>query len=195
MVNTKQYFVLTGLVVAGLVLIVIQQSLGNEHWANSYLNAISSTLFMGGVLGVLYKKYIDDEHYKELKKLLRIHESIEDSGLLEYHVKSNDFNYSHLITDSKELTVVVNDGHKWVTINANDLRERFNRDTTTRFIHLDGNNPFVHALVIKTGYRHDEFVSKLDTARTELIKIYEESKKKEDWKYTQWKHTQLIQYI
>lgn len=178
MANIRQYLVLAGLVVVGLLLIVLQQSLGNAHWANSYLNAISSTLLMGGVLGVLYKKYIDDEHYKELKKMLRIHESIEDSGLLEYHVKSNDFNYSHLITESKELTVVVNDGHKWVTINANDLRERFNRDTTTRFIHLDQNNPFVHALVLKTGYKHSEFVSKLDTARTELTKIYEESKKK-----------------
>lgn len=178
MANTRQYLVLAGLVVVGLLLIVLQQSLGITHWATGYLNAISSTLLMGGLLGVLYKKYIDDEHYRELKKMLRIHESIEDSGLLEYHKKSNDFNYSHLVTDSKELTVVVNDGHKWVTINANDLRERFNRKTTTRFIHLDGSNPFVEALVSKTGYERSEFTSKLDTARTELIKIYEESNKK-----------------
>ena len=68
MVNSRQYLVLSGLVVVGLLLIVLQQSLDEPNWAISYLNAISSTLLMGGVLGVLYKKYVDEEHYKELKK-------------------------------------------------------------------------------------------------------------------------------
>ena len=175
--NIKEYLLLAALVVAGLLLIVLQQSLPDRHWAISYLNAISSTLLMGGLLGVLYKKYIDGEHYKELKKILKIHESISESGLLEYRAKNNDFNYSKLITDSKYLTVIVNDGHRWVTTHANDLRDRFNSNSKTVFLHLDESNPFVHAVSAKVGYSLDQYISKLETARVELIKLYEESKK------------------
>ena len=173
----REYFIFSILIILGLSIIVLDQQLANEKYS-PYLNALASTALISGLLGALYKKYIDGIHYQEIRKLLKIHESIEDSGLLEYHKKSNEYNYANLINNSKELTVVVNDGLKWINNNANDIRNRFNRKTTTTFVHLDPESKFIPALAEKVGYTVEEFIKKLEMAKKELINLYDESDKR-----------------
>ena len=174
----KEYIVFSVVAIVGLLCIVWSQSLDSTNELVPFLDAVSSTLLMGGVLGVLYKKFVDGLHYKEIKRLLKVHDAIDDSGLLEFHPKVNEFNYTKIINEAKELTIVVNDGLSWIKHHANDLRNRFNQDTKTILFKLDPNSEFIPAFANKVNYTSNDYKSKLDTARVELLKLYDESTKK-----------------
>ena len=174
----REYIVFSVVAILGLLCIVWSQSLSDTNGWVPFLDAVSSTLLMGGLLGVLYKKFVDGLHYKEIKRLLKVHDAIDDSGLLEFHPKVNEFNYAEIINEANELTIVVNDGLSWVKHYANDLRNRFNQDTKTVLFKLDPDSEFIPAFANKVNYTTKDYKSKLDTARVEIIKLYDESSKK-----------------
>ncbi len=174
----KEYIVFSVLAILGLLCIVWSQSLEATSRFAPFLDAVASTLLMGGLLGVLYKKFVDGMHYKEIRRMLGIHAAINESGFIDFIPKMNEYNYANLISESEELTVVVNDGLSWTKHYANDLRNRFNRDTKTILFNLDPDSEFIPALAKKVHYSSEDYKSKLETAKTELIKLYDESDKK-----------------
>ncbi|HHX8507259.1 TPA: hypothetical protein ACVO0I_004608 [Vibrio diabolicus] len=178
--------ILIGMLAVGLGLVVIEQFATESTDYKGlvpYISAVSSTLLTSGLLGLLYKKYVDGQHYGEIKRLLRIHESIEDSSLIRYIPRASNYNYNDLINNTKKLTVVLNDGNHWVTSNGDDLLARFSRKSTTELFVLSRESPFIDALVNKVDhYTKEQYLSKLDTAKHELVKLYEESCQKGELK-------------
>lgn len=173
----REYIVFSVIAIFGLLCIVLSQALTTGSKLIPFLDAVASTLLMGGVLGILYKKFVDGHHYKEIKRLLRVHDSVDDAGLLEFHPKVNEFNYAEIINNSEDLTIVVNDGLSWIKHYASDLRKRFNKKTKTVFFNLDPESEFIAAFAHKVNYTPEDYKSKLDTAKVELLKLYDESNK------------------
>ena len=178
MTKTAEYIVLSIITIIGLSLIVIQEKLTLSTATDNALSAVSSTLLVGGILGVLYKKFIDTNHFDEIKDMLGLHKAVVKSGLLEFHQEHKTFSFESLVHDSSELTVILNDGLGWVRNNTDELRKRFNRPSMTRLFIVDPEGVFVPAIAKKVNYTEDDYKAKLLSSKSQLENLHNESDKK-----------------
>lgn len=160
---TNTYLVSSIIAIIGLMIMVVNQqtSYPISQAIKPFLDQVSSLLFISGTLSVLYKKFIDESQQEEIKKILKIHNSLQESGFVEYRPKHNEYNFAELINDSEELTFILNDGLSWIKHNAGDLRNRFNKKhTITVFYQVDPDGDFIPAISKKVSYSLDDYKKK-----------------------------------
>jgi hypothetical protein len=176
----RTYLIFSIIALSGLALLAVSQQLGStdNQTAKAFLEEASGLFLISGILSILYKKFIDENQHGEIKQLLKIHNSLDESGFLEYHSKHNEYKFSDLINNSDSLTIVLNDGLGWIKLYAGDLRERFKkRNTTTTFYQIDPDSEFVLAISKKVSCSPDDYKKKLEAAKTELTKLHQEGNK------------------
>ena len=175
----KQTIIILLLMLLGLFSIVIKQNLGQVHWLFPYLSELSSILLVSGVLTFLYRVFMDREVYDQLKQLFHIHDSIIDGGLNEVLPESQDFNFARLIEKNQTLSIVMNDGMRWIGNNAVRLRERFNKSgLLTEIFTVDPERCFLKCLSEKTQVTQDELKEKINGSWKRLKVMFEESEKR-----------------
>jgi hypothetical protein len=175
---SNRYVVFSLIAIAGLLVTVWKQSLGNQHWAYPYLEQIATTFLVGGLLGVLQSYFVDRENNARVCELFRIHDSITTAGLAEIITAEASFDYTDMIENSSELAIVLNDGHRWIGNNAVKLSERFSRSGTfTEFFVTDPEGLFVAPLACKTDYEPIALKDKIKRACDRLTDAYENSDK------------------
>jgi hypothetical protein len=170
------YIVFITLVVIGLMLTLIQEKLGTGSAWYPYLTQISSSLLAGGVISILYKAFVDRHADRNLKTLLRIHESINEAGLEEVRMDSRMYNFTEFLERSDSVSVVLNDGLRWVGQYSVDLEKRFGRKgASTEMFVVDPRGPFCAALARKTDMSVEELASKIQQTVLLLKTTYERS--------------------
>lgn len=175
----RAYIIASLLIMFGLGTIVYKASLSPNAWQIAYLNELSSALLVGGLLSFLFKIFQDKESESNLRRLLRIHDSVDELGLQEILPESQAYNFTALIDNSASLRVVMNDGLRWVGNNAISLKNRLSRTgSLLEIFTVDPESSFVESLAAKTGTTPDDLRKKIKDTWVRLEKIYEGSEKK-----------------
>jgi len=172
------YVVFLTLVVIGLLLTLIQEKLGIGNAWHPYLSQISSSLLAGGVISILYKVFVDRHSDRNLKNLLRIHESINEAGLDEVLMDSRAYNFTEFLERADSVSVVLNDGLRWVGQYSVDLEKRFNRKgAVTEVFIVDPDGPFCLALAQKICMRMGDLSAKIRQTVSLLTATFERTSK------------------
>lgn len=173
----RQYIIASILIIIGLLSILFRNLVSNEI-LNQVFGDFSGAVLVSGLLSLLFKIFQDKESVFTLRRLLRIHDSIDDLGLVE--IKSNvlSYDYSELILNSNTLNIVMNDGQRWIGNNAVQLEKRFSKKSETNFFTVDPNSDFIVVLASKTGANVDSLKIKIEDSWKRLKDAYEKSEKK-----------------
>jgi hypothetical protein len=172
----RAYIYLSVFIILGLVSIVLKTHLDPQNNFYPYLDQLPAVFLVSGVLGLLYKIVEQKEEQQNLRRLFRIHDSVEKAGLLEIVHESQGYNYTQLIAESKKLSIVVNDGKRWVGNNSVKLSERFStKGTITELFTVDPDSSFVRPLAGKVGSEEAELREKIKSTWKLLKESYQES--------------------
>jgi hypothetical protein len=166
------------MIILGLAAITYKGSLTPGNWQIAYLEELSSALLVGGLLSILFKFIQDKESEANLRRLLRIHDSVDELGLREILPESQGYNFTKLIETAGSLSIVMNDGLRWVGNNTVALQDRFSRESITEFFTVDPDSPFVASLAAKTGTTPEDLKKKITDTWTRLENCYNNSKKR-----------------
>ena len=77
----RQYIIASILIIIALISMVYKASLPTASLLTPYLSDFNSALLVGGLLSILFKIFQDKESESTLRRLLRIHDSVDDLGL------------------------------------------------------------------------------------------------------------------
>lgn len=171
------YVIASVMIILGLISIAYKGSLPPADWKVAYLGELSSALIVGGLLSLLFKIVQDKENETQLRRLLRIHDSVDELGLREILPESQGYNFTNLIENSGTLSIVMNDGLRWVGNNTVALQERFSKKSVTEFFTVDPDSVFVESLAAKTGTTPDDLRKKIRDTWQRLENSYNNSTK------------------
>lgn len=174
-----QYIIFSLIVIAGLGTTLWQVSVDQKTspFTYQFLSQISGTLLIGGTLSLLHKIVVDRSADKRLRSLLRIHDSVDVSGLKEILLDSKSFNFTEMLQRADDLQVVMNDGERWVGTYSVELERRFCRKVATTIYITDPNGKFADALAAKTGLTIAELQGKISKMEATLKSAYNRSTK------------------
>lgn len=174
----RTYIIASVLIIFGLIAIAYKGSLVVGAWQLPYLNDLSSALLVGGLLSLLFKLFQDKESETTLRRLMRIHDSVDELGLLEIKAESQGYNFTEIIEMADELSIVINDGLRWVGNNTVALQIRFGKKSTTEVFTVDPDSTFVECLASKVSVTKDELQKKIHDTWKRLEETYNNSEKK-----------------
>lgn len=173
-----QYIVFSVVFISGLLLTLVQAKLGATHYLYLYISQIASTLLVGGTVSILYKVFVDRANDRQMQKYFKIHESILDTGLIEVLVDSKTHNYAPMITESTSLTIILNDGFRWLSTYSVEFTKRFSRSSSiTEIFLVDPNGQFLPALAHKTDLLPQDLGKKIQQSVDFVMRTYNGSDK------------------
>ena len=173
----RQYVIASILIIVGLVSIALKGQLPDTSRWLPYLSEFSSALLVGGLLSILFKIFQDKEYETTLRRLLRIHDSVDELGLKEIMPEVQAYNFTDIIHDADSLVIVMNDGLRWVGNNTVALQERFSKKSTTENFTVDPDSSFVSTLAAKTSVNDDDMKKKIRDTWQRLEEAYNKSTK------------------
>ena len=172
------YVIASILIILGLGAIAYKGTLASNSALLPYISDVSSALLVGGLLSLLFRIFQDKESESTLRRLLRIHDSVDELGLREIMPEVQGYNFTDLIHNSDRLSIVMNDGLRWVGNNAVALQERFSRKVETEFFLVDPEGAFIKTLAAKVSCTEDELSKKIKDAWQRIEDAWEKSDKK-----------------
>lgn len=172
------YVIASILIILGLSAISYKGSLSPGDALLPYLSDVSSALLVGGLLSLLFKVFQDKESEVTLRRLLRIHDSVDELGLREIMPEVQAYNYTDIINDSDHLSIVMNDGLRWIGNNTVTLQNRFSKIVETEFFLIDPDSDFVSILASKTASTEDDLKRKIREAWHRIEDAWNKSSKK-----------------
>jgi hypothetical protein len=117
---------------------------------SSFFDHLSAAFLVVGLIAVFEKVLAERELLHRMQTIFLLGQTVHDAGIWSAAVDSGKVDFTELIAKSRSLSVVLNDGHKWVSQNFEALRKRFGtQGTDTRFFLLDSTAPFVDLLAEK----------------------------------------------
>lgn len=174
----RVYVIASVMIIISLVCIAYGGSLEAASWQKPYLSELSSALLVGGLLSLLFKIFQDRESEYTLRRLLRIHDSVDELGLVEILPEVQAFNFTELIEGADSLAVVMNDGLRWVGNNTISLSKRFAKKSTTEFFTVSPDSPFIETLAKKVNCPSDDLKRKIKDSWQRIEDAYNLSDKK-----------------
>lgn len=174
----RVYVIASVMMIIGLVCIAYKGSLEADSWQTPYLSELSSALLVGGLLSLLLKVFQDKESHSTLRRLLRIHDSVDELGLVEILPEVQGFNFTEMVESSDSLAIVMNDGLRWIGNNTTALSGRFGKSATTEFFFVDPESPFVEILAKKVSCEPDDLRRKIRDSWQRIEDAYNVSAKK-----------------
>lgn len=176
----RQYIIASILIIIALISMVYKASLPTTSLLTPYLSDFNSALLVGGLLSILFKIFQDKESESTLRRLLRIHDSVDDLGLKEIMPEVQAFNFTDIIQNSDSLVVVMNDGLRWVGNNTVALQNRFSKKSITEIFTVDPQSNFVSILAAKTSTTEADLQKKIRDTWARIEDAYNKSTKKGD---------------
>lgn len=126
-----------GAAVVGAILCAV----GSIVWAQSTLGSAQLTRFESVVSEIVERR---------LTQKMELVRASGELGLTEIHVDCTAFDYGPIISESRRLIVVLNDGRTWASVHRDRLRRRFtdsSKETTFILTHPD--SPMIQVLARK----------------------------------------------
>ena len=123
----KTYAILVSFIVIGLALLLVNATILKDKWADTWIEQLAAVFVIGGGLGVIEKTLLLRDHFKQIRELFMVHESVTRLGLAEVVPDANHYSYSSIIRNSKDLSIVLNDGRSWLSARVFDFQHRFNQ--------------------------------------------------------------------
>ena len=173
----RQYVIASIMIIVGLLSMFLKGKIPELSLWNQFLGDLSSAVLVSGLLSLLFKIFQDKENQSTLKRLLRIHDSVDELGLAVIESDVQSFSFINLIEDSNELSIIMNDGQRWVGNHSVSLTNRFNQKTTTLFFTVDPDSCFVDVLANKTAIKTEQLKEKIRDSWTRLEQAYNNSEK------------------
>lgn len=152
----RAYVIASVFIILGLVAIAYQSTLSPADRLMSYINNLSSALLVSGMLSLLFRLVLDREYDTRLRRLMRVHDSVDELGLQQIVSRHQAHDFSQMIESSEHLAIVINDGQRWVGNNIVALQSRFGRPGLTELFTVDPDSTFVECLGSKTGHPKEE---------------------------------------
>ncbi len=174
----RVYIIASILIILGLLAIAYKGTLDGTHWFVPYLADVSSALLVGGLLSLLFKIFQDREAENTLRRLLRNHDSVDDLGLREIKPEVHGYNFTNLLENSNHISIIMNDGLRWIGNHAVALQKRFSCSTQTDFFLVDPDSAFVSVLAQKTSTTQNDLEKKIKEAWSRIDYAWEHSEKK-----------------
>lgn len=174
----RLYVIASVMIIIALICIAYGGSLPADAWQKPYLSELSSALLVGGLISLLYKAFQDKESESTLRRLLRIHDSVDELGLVEILPEVQGFNFTEIVEDADSLSIVMNDGLRWIGNNTISLSKRFGKKTTTEFFTVDPDSPFIETLAKKVSCAPEDLRRKIKDSWQRAEDAYNLSEKK-----------------
>lgn len=174
----RQYVIASILIILGLISMFFKGKIPETSILNQFFGDLSSAILVSGMLSLLFKIFQDKESVTTLKRLMRLHDSVDELGLEEIKTDVQSYSFSNIIEESSELTIIMNDGQRWIGNNSVALKNRFNKNTETLFFTIDPDSDFAKALAQKTGITTEQLKDKISDSWMRLEEAYDASKKK-----------------
>ncbi|MDU8023297.1 MAG: hypothetical protein E7J15_06000 [Neisseria sp.] len=176
----RQYVIASILIILGLLSLIIKTKLAtSNNPINLYISDLPSTFLITGLLSLLFKLVQDKETMSSIRKLFKIHESIDVIGLKEIHSSSSNYNYENIIINSDTLSIVMNDGQRWVGNNIVALEKRFCKKSDLFIFLVHPESKFLDILAEKTNNDDTEGLkNKINSTVSRIKEAYEKSTKK-----------------
>lgn len=173
------YIVFSILLILGLVFIIpVAYTKGEQSWYNIIFSNLSGTLIVGATLSILFKIFKDKEDLRELHRIFKLHESVDNTGLCEIIPESQSFSFVDFLRNSEEISILMNDGNRWVGNYSVELENRFSKKTKTIFVTISPDSTFISILAEKVNTTVDSLREKIRTTRKLLMDSYNKSQKK-----------------
>ena len=172
------YVIASVMIIIGLICIAYGGSLPETAWQKPYLSDLSSALLVGGLLSLLFKIFQEKESETKLRRLLRIHDSVDELGLVEILPEVQGFNFTEIVEDADTLSIVMNDGLRWIGNNTTSLSIRFGKKATTEIFTVDPDSPFVGILAKKVKCDPEDLRKKIRDSWQRIEDAYNDSAKK-----------------
>ena len=173
-----QYAIASVLFILGLLAMFLKEKISNETIWYQFFGDLSSAILVSGTLSFLFKIFQDKETKSTLRRLMRIHDSVDELGLAEIKSDVQSFSFTELIEDSNELSIIMNDGQRWVGNNSVSLINRFNKITITSFFTVDPDSEFIASLAKKINATEEQLKEKILDSWNRLEQAYNDSEKK-----------------
>jgi len=173
----RVYIIASILIIMGLISIAVVGGLGPNSKLVPYMDELSSALLVGGLLAMLFKAFAEKDSYDKLRHLLRIHDSVDDLGLIQVVPQNQRYNFKRIIAKSKTLSIVLNDGHRWIGNHSDLLIERFGQDTETELFTVDPDSDFAKCLAAKISITESTLADKIHRSWEVVKECYENSSK------------------
>jgi hypothetical protein len=125
--SMRLHVIASVLIILGLVAIAYKGQLPASSWQVPYLSDLSSALLVGGLISLLFKMFEEKQSDSNLRRLMRIHDSVDELGLVEVVPQHQGYNFTQVVEMANQLVIVMNDGLRWVGNNTVALRTRFSR--------------------------------------------------------------------
>lgn len=175
----RSYVICSVFIILGLVAITWKTHLQPTSALLPYVDQLPGVFLVSGVLSLLYKVIEERESRSQLLQMFRIHDSIEQSGFSEIWTQSQAYDFTPMLHSSDNVTVVLNDGLRWVGNNAVELTGRFDRKgTITELFTIDPNGPVVPVLASKIDITAEALSEKIRSTWRRLEQAYEKSEKR-----------------
>jgi hypothetical protein len=166
------------MIIIALICIAYGGSLAANAWQKPYLTEVSSALLVGGLLSLLFKIFQDKESETTLRRLLRIHDSVDELGLVEILPEVQGFNFTEMVEDADSLSIVMNDGLRWIGNNTISLSKRFGKKANTEFFTVDPESAFIPILAKKVSCDAEDLRKKIRDSWQRIEDAYNNSEKK-----------------
>ena len=174
----RLYVIASVMIIISLICIAYNGSLDPAAWQKPYVSDFSSALLVGGLLSLLFKIFQDKESETRMRRLMRIHDSVDELGLVEILPEVQGYNFTALIEESDSLSVIMNDGLRWVGNNTTALSKRFSKKSSTEFFTVDPESPFVGILAKKVSCDPNDLKRKITETWQRIEDAYNKSEKK-----------------
>lgn len=179
-------------IIAGCFLLYISTILTDKFWS-SLFNQLSIALMISSVSSVIYEfslrqdfVRIIDENTSEIIKEVGLIRQKSYLGLIELKDEAGRYDYSHLISESTNLVIILNKGSSWYSVNSEDLKKRFkdsSKITEIFFLHPDKNHEALSVLSRKENLPVESIKTDIENTIEKLKHI-----KRQDTKLTIYGH-------
>lgn len=145
--------------------------------ADSWLLSIGQAILIGGMLNLAYEVYLREDiiYMNDLSSdrvinVIKIDKNISHLGLVNVFPDSRRINFSKFLLNSKEITLLLNDGRTWFSNHEADLEKRIkNPELTTNVILVHPESEFVPVLADKVDTSSDRLKDKIEES-VEMLK-------------------------
>lgn len=174
----KHYIVFSLFAILGLFLIWVEAANELSPVFEAMTRVVGTTFLITGAMSVAQQALTDEENFRRLKALFKVHESIEKSGLVEIKPDFRDYCFKQLIAESKELFVLLQNGRSWLRLYEPEVYSRLERsDYCTTFLFVDPDGEYLDCLASKTETTSSRLSQKIKSTVQSLQMAYEGSSK------------------
>jgi hypothetical protein len=176
--SVKNRFQITSLlfIVAGLVLIVINEMYVKSGLWGEILNNLAVALFFGGIFEIMNEFYLKEKLVDLILHKLKLKETIDKTGIIEVFSDINDIDYRfYMKKASRNIDIYHVYGRTWTNSHLETLKDKILRSNcNVRVILLAPNSSFIQPLAERYEMLEGELRTNIKKMEETWKQLYQE---------------------